>query len=65
MVPTKFVATVPPVTNLRLHTMEQFKRVQLSTDSIIALIGGVTAPIELGDPDSGGTGYTLLRIPNP
>lgn len=64
MVPIKYIARSAPTGGVVIYVSEELRKVQLSTDSIIALLGVLNAPIQVGAIDSGGTGYRMLRIPN-
>jgi hypothetical protein len=61
---TKYVARTPTSTNPRQYLDDEFRRIQLSTDSIIALLSALNVPIEIGPADSAGVGFRVLRIPN-
>jgi hypothetical protein len=63
MVTIKYVAR-PAAGGIVVYVSEEFRKVQISTDSIIAILGALNAPIQLGPADSGGIGYRALRIPN-
>lgn len=65
---TKFNAMPPPsnAADLRRWVYQQFKDVDRSlANALIVLEALEGTKIELGAPDSGGIGYTVLRIPNP
>jgi hypothetical protein len=61
---SKYVAQTPSTTNTRQYLDAEFRKIQLSTDSIIALLGALNLPIEIGPADSAGVGFRALRIPN-
>lgn len=61
---TKYVAQTPSSSNVRQYLDAEFRKVQLTTDSIIALLNALNAPIEIGPADSAGVGFRVLRIPN-
>ena len=64
MASTKYVAQQPPSANTRKYLEDEFRKIQLTTDSLITLLQDVGVPIEVGPPDSAGVGYRVLRIPN-
>lgn len=61
---TKYTAQVPPVANQRYFIASELKRIELSTNSIIAILTALDVPIEIGPADSAGVGFRALRIPN-
>lgn len=61
---TKFVPGQSPIANQRQYLAGEFRRVALTTDSLIAILKALDVPVEIGPADSGGTGYRALRIPN-
>lgn len=61
---TKYVAQTPSSSNARQYLDAEFRKIQLTTDSIIALLSALNVPIEIGPPDSAGVGFRALRIPN-
>lgn len=61
---TKYVVQTPSSNNTRQYLDAEFRKVQLTTDSIIALLNALNVPIEIGPADSAGVGYRALRIPN-
>lgn len=63
-VPTKYVPRTAPATYQRAFHSEEGTKVQLSLNSIIALLGTLEVPIEIGPADSAGIGFRSLRIPN-
>lgn len=60
----KYVAQTPPERNQRLYLANEFRRVEISISSLVALLNALEIPIEIGPADSGGAGYRVLRIPN-
>lgn len=64
MAVTKYVAVTPSNNNLRQYLDGEFRKIQLSTDNIIALLNALNVPIEIGPADSAGIGFRVLRIPN-
>jgi hypothetical protein len=63
-VPTKYIAQMPPTQLSRKFLSDEFRKVQLSTDSIVSILEAVGVPIEIGPADSAGVGFRALRIPN-
>jgi hypothetical protein len=61
---TKYVVQAPTSSNVRVYLDAEFRKIRLSTDSIIALLGALNLPIEIGPADSAGVGFRTLRIPN-
>lgn len=60
----KYTAQTPPAQNQRKFMSDEFRRVEVSISSIIQLLEDIGVKVEIGPPDSGGTGYRVLRIPN-
>lgn len=64
----KYNAAQPPLNaaDLKRWIYSQFRDVDRSLASALLVLEALEgAKIELGAPDSGGIGYTVLRIPNP
>lgn len=61
---TKYVVQTPSSNNTRQYLDAEFRKIQLTTDSIIALLNALNVPIEIGPVDSAGAGFRVLRIPN-
>ena len=62
--PTKYIPRVAPSGYQRAFISNEGLALQLTTNSIIALLGELNVPIEIGPADSAGAGYRTLRIPN-
>lgn len=63
--PTKYVAQANPSTaNPRKYTADELRKVEACTNSLIALLGALNVPIQIGPADSAGVGFRALRIPN-
>lgn len=60
----KYTPRKPPNTNVQVFIDGEFRNVALSLDSIFQILKALNVPIEVGAPDSGGTGYRVLIIPN-
>lgn len=60
---TKYVSQTPNTVS-KPFVAAEFRKVQLTTDSIIEILQALGVPIQLGAPDSGGLGFRILRVPN-
>ena len=63
MAPTKYNRRTPTL-NMKVFIDGELRNVELSLNSIVALLQAVNVPIEIGPNDSGGVGFRVLRIPN-
>lgn len=60
---TKYIAQTPS-TVTKPYIAAEYRKVQLSIDSIINILEAINVPIEIGPPNSAGVGFRALRIPN-
>jgi len=60
----KYTAQQPPSINQRLFLLSEFKRVEISINTIVDLFAAIGVPVEIGPANSGGAGFRVLRIPN-
>jgi hypothetical protein len=54
----------PSAANPRKFAADEFRKIELSTESIIEILAALNVPIQIGPADSAGVGFRTLRIPN-
>lgn len=62
--PVPKYAPSPTAANTRVGTANEFRRISLSIDAVIYLLGALNVPVEVGPNDSAGAGYRTLKVPN-